>query len=474
MKRRQFLKGAGVVAATGAVAAPAIAQSMPELKWRLTSSFPKNLDTIYGAAEEFAKAVSEMTDKRFQIQVFAADEIVPPLAAADAVQKGTVEMAQTASYYYFGKDPTFAFGTAVPFGLNARMQNAWMYQGGGMELMNEFYKKFNIHGLPCGNTGCQMGGWFRREVKTPADLRGLKMRIGGFAGTVMAKLGVVPQQIPGGEVYSSLEKGTIDAAEWVGPYDDEKLGFAKIAPYYYYPGWWEGGAMLHHFFNLDKWNALPANYKSIVTTASAMVEPVDAVEIRRAQSGRAQVAARRRAGAAAGVLAVDHGGEPEGVARGLRRGLGQERRFQEGLGAHAGVPQRPVSVVARRRIHLRRLHDPQPHEDVTMTRWERQQMPMRTSVNRRDVLVGAVGSAAGLVATLTPIAVAQETEKLKPGQFRWNPELAPEGPVAVIVSIPDQLVHVYRNGTRIGLSTLLHGQAGSFDADRHLHDPAKG
>jgi TRAP-type mannitol/chloroaromatic compound transport system substrate-binding protein len=269
MKRRQFLKGAGVVAATGAVAAPAIAQSMPELKWRLTSSFPKNLDTIYGAAEEFAKAVSEMTDKRFQIQVFAANEIVPPLAAADAVQKGTVEMAQTASYYYFGKDPTFAFGTAVPFGLNARMQNAWMYQGGGMELMNEFYKKFNIHGLPCGNTGCQMGGWFRREVKTPADLRGLKMRIGGFAGTVMAKLGVVPQQIPGGEVYSSLEKGTIDAAEWVGPYDDEKLGFAKIAPYYYYPGWWEGGAMLHHFFNLDKWNALPANYKAIVTTASA-------------------------------------------------------------------------------------------------------------------------------------------------------------------------------------------------------------
>ena len=271
-----------------AVAAPAIAQSMPELKWRLTSSFPKNLDTIYGAAEEFAKAVSEMTDKRFQIQVFAANEIVPPLAAADAVQKGTVEMAQTASYYYFGKDPTFAFGTAVPFGLNARMQNAWWYQGGGSEVMNEFYKKFNIYGLPCGNTGCQMGGWFRREVKAPSDLRGLKMRIGGFAGTVMTKLGVVPQQIPGGEVYSSLEKGTIDAAEWVGPYDDEKLGFAKIAPYYYYPGWWEGGAMLHHFFNLDKWNALPANYKAIVTSGVGDVQSVDALEIRRAQSGCAQ------------------------------------------------------------------------------------------------------------------------------------------------------------------------------------------
>ena len=270
MKRRQFLKTAGLAAATTAVVAPAIAQSMPELKWRLTSSFPQALDTLYGTAVVFAKAVAEMTDNRFQIQVFAAGEIVPALAAADAVQKGTVEMAQTASYYYFGKDPTFAFGTAVPFGLNARMQNAWIYHGGGMELMNEFYKKFNIYALPCGNTGCQMGGWFRREVKTVADLRGLKMRIGGFAGTVMQKLGVVPQQIPGGEVYSSLEKGTIDAAEWVGPYDDLKLGFAKIAPFYYYPGWWEGGAMLHHFFNLDKWNALPASYKAILTTASAM------------------------------------------------------------------------------------------------------------------------------------------------------------------------------------------------------------
>src|SRR5882672_10621896 len=270
MKRRQFLRGAGVAAAATAVASPAIAQSNPELRWRLTSSYPKSLDTLYGAAEIFAKAVAEATDNKFHIQVFAAGEIVPALAAADAVQNGTVEMCHTASYYYFGKDPTFAFGTAVPFGLNARMQNAWMYQGGGMELMNAFYKKFNIRALPCGNTGCQMGGWFRREVKTPSDLRGLKMRIGGFAGTVMSKLGVVPQQIPGGEVYSSLEKGTIDAAEWVGPYDDEKLGFAKIAPYYYYPGWWEGGAMLHHFFNLDKWNALTPVYQSLIKTASAM------------------------------------------------------------------------------------------------------------------------------------------------------------------------------------------------------------
>jgi TRAP-type mannitol/chloroaromatic compound transport system substrate-binding protein len=271
MKRREFLKvaGAGAAAAT-AVAAPAIAQSMPELKWRLTSSFPKSLDTIYGAAEVFAKAVAEATDNKFQIQVFAAGEIVPGLAAADAVEKGTVEMCHTASYYYFGKDPTFAFGTAVPFGLNARQQNAWQYFGGGLELMNDFYKKFNIFALPAGNTGCQMGGWFRKEIKEVADLNGLKMRIGGFAGTVIAKLGSVPQQIAGGDIYPALEKGTLDACEWVGPYDDEKLGFYKVAKFYHYPGWWEGGAMLHNFINIEKWNSLTPAYKSLIRTASSL------------------------------------------------------------------------------------------------------------------------------------------------------------------------------------------------------------
>jgi TRAP-type mannitol/chloroaromatic compound transport system substrate-binding protein len=270
MKRREFLKAAGAGAGVAALAAPALAQSAPELKWRLTSSFPKSLDTLYGAAEVFAKAVAEATDNKFQIQVFAAGEIVPGLAAADAVGSGTVEMCHTASYYYFGKDPTFAFGTAVPFGLNTRMQNAWMFFGGAMDLLNDFYKKFNINAIPAGNTGAQMGGWFRKEIKDVADLNGLKMRIGGFAGTVLQKLGAVPQQIAGGDIYPALEKGTIDAAEWVGPYDDEKLGFNKVAKYYYYPGWWEGSAMIHNFINIDKWNALPANYKSIVKSASAV------------------------------------------------------------------------------------------------------------------------------------------------------------------------------------------------------------
>jgi TRAP-type mannitol/chloroaromatic compound transport system substrate-binding protein len=270
MKRRDFIKSAGLGVAGAAVAAPAIAQSMPELKWRMTSSFPKSLDTIYGAGDVFVKAVAEATDNKFQIQLFAAGEIVPGLQAADAVSNGTVEMCHTASYYYVGKDPTFAFGTAVPFGLNSRMQTAWLQVGGGGELMNEFYKKYNIIAFLAGNTGAQMGGWFRKEIKEPKDLSGLKMRIGGFAGQVLTKLDLVPQQIAGGDIYPALEKGTIDAAEWVGPYDDEKLGFQKVAKYYYYPGWWEGGPSLHNFVNLEKWNSLPAAYKSIIKTASAL------------------------------------------------------------------------------------------------------------------------------------------------------------------------------------------------------------
>jgi TRAP-type mannitol/chloroaromatic compound transport system substrate-binding protein len=177
-------------------------------------------------------------------------------------------MGHTCSYYYFGKDPTFSLGTAAPFGLNARQMNAWLYHGGGTDLLNEFYAKFNMYGLPAGNTGVQMGGWFRKEIKTIDDLKGLKMRIAGIAGLMMQKLGVVPQQIPGGDIYPALERGTIDAAEWVGPYDDEKLGFSKVAPYYYYPGFWEGGPAIHLFMNQAKWKELPKSYQTIVTAAA--------------------------------------------------------------------------------------------------------------------------------------------------------------------------------------------------------------
>src|ERR1700716_3825348 len=270
MKRRDFLKVSATGAAVAAVASPAIAQSSPEIKWRLTSSFPKSLDTIYGGAEQFSKYVAEMTDNKFQIQVFAAGEVVPGLQALDATANGTIEMSHTVSYYYVGKDPTFAIYASVPFGLNARQQNSWWYQGGGMELGNEFFAKHGVIGFPCGNTGTQMGGWFRKEIKTVADLSGLKFRSGGIAGQVLQKVGVVTQQIAGGDIYPALEKGTIDASEWVGPYDDEKLGFQKVAQYYYYPGWWEGGAMLHNFINIEKWNALTPTYKSVVRTCSEM------------------------------------------------------------------------------------------------------------------------------------------------------------------------------------------------------------
>jgi TRAP-type mannitol/chloroaromatic compound transport system substrate-binding protein len=270
MKRRDVLKAAGLgLAGSATLAMPAIAQSMPELKWRMASSFPKSLDTIYGPAETMAQYVSDATDGKFSIQVFPGGELFPALQVADKVQDGTVEMGHTALYYYWGKDPTFALATAVPFGLNCRLQNAWWYEGGGHQVLNEFFAGYNFHAIAAGNTGVQMGGWFRKEIKSVADMQGVKMRIGGFGGSIIAKVGVVPQQIAGGEIYPALEKGTIDAAEWVGPYDDQKLGFNKVAPFYCYPGWWEGGPMLHAIVGKDKWEALPKAYQAVLTTAGA-------------------------------------------------------------------------------------------------------------------------------------------------------------------------------------------------------------
>ncbi|MDO6965396.1 TRAP transporter substrate-binding protein [Rhizobium alvei] len=273
MDRRSFFKKAGTAtlgaAAATTLAAPAIAQQNPKISWRLTSSFPKGLDTIYGGAVDIADRVRAMTDGNFDIQVFAAAEIVPGLEAANAAGAGTVEMAHTVLYYYYGKEPAYALGAAIPFGLNARMQNAWYNAGNGQTLVNEFMATQNLYSFPAGNTGVQMGGWFRKEINTLDDLKGLKMRIGGLAGKVMERLGVVPQQIPGGDIYPALEKGTIDAAEWVGPYDDNKLGFAKVAKYYYYPGFWEGGPVVHAVINLEKWNSLPKNYQAILEAACA-------------------------------------------------------------------------------------------------------------------------------------------------------------------------------------------------------------
>ncbi|WP_294930280.1 TRAP transporter substrate-binding protein [uncultured Paracoccus sp.] len=270
--RRAFLSRAsvgGAAAAAGAtLAAPAIAQESPTINWRMTSSFPKSTDTLYGTGEYFCKLVEEATDGKFRIQSFSAGEIVGGLQAADAVSDGTVEMAHTVGYYYWGKDPAWAVGSAIPFSLNYRGMNAWNYFGGGIELYNEFLDQYGLYALPAGNTGVQMGGWFRNEINTVADLRGLKFRVGGFAGYVLERLGVVPQQLAGGDIYPALEKGTLDAVEFTGPYDDEKLGFVKVAPYYYSPGFWEGGPTVHLFFGKDKFEALPDSYKAIVRAAA--------------------------------------------------------------------------------------------------------------------------------------------------------------------------------------------------------------
>ena len=268
MDRRSIIKHAGIAGVLAAGAAPAV-HAQAAIRWRLASSFPKSLDTIYGGADVFSKAVKAMSGGKFEISVHAGGELMPPFGVMDGVQQGTVEMCHTVPYYFYGKNPAFALGSAIPFGFNARQMNAWMLHGNGRKLMNEFYGGFNMISFAGGNTGTQMGGWFRKEIKTPADFKGMKMRLGGgLIGEVMQKLGAVPQSIPGGEIYQALEKGTLDAAEWVGPYDDQKLGFNKVAPFYYYPGWWEGGPEVDFFVNRKAFDGLSAENKAIIEAAT--------------------------------------------------------------------------------------------------------------------------------------------------------------------------------------------------------------
>jgi len=269
MDRRSVIKHAGIAGVLAAGVAPAVHAQGATLRWRLASSFPKSLDTIFGAADSFAKKVGEMTGGKFVITTHAGGELMPAFGVLDGVSNGTVELGHTAPYYFFGKDPTFALDCAIPFGLNSRQMTAWMYEGNGLKLTREFYAKVGIVNFPMGNTGAQMGGWYRKEIKSVADLKGLKFRVGGFGGKVLERLGTVPQNIPGGEIYQALEKGTIDAAEWIGPYDDQKLGFNKVAPFYYYPGWWEGGPQLSLYVNQKAYDGLSSEYKTILECAAA-------------------------------------------------------------------------------------------------------------------------------------------------------------------------------------------------------------
>lgn len=305
MKRRQFLSttakstavavSAGVIAACGTqlatptvaptgpttsaatsapqntVAAPTVVgQAQPSFDWQMATSWPVALDTIFGGAQIFAERVAAMTGGKLKITPRAAGELAPGTQVLDVVSQGAVPIGHTASYYYVGKSPITAFGTALPFGLTAQQNNAWFYDGGGLKLLQDLYaKKFNVIQFPAGNTGAQMGGWFRKEINTPDDLKGLKMRIPGLGGQVMTKLGVTVQVLAGGEIFQALQTGAVDAAEWVGPYDDEKLGFYKVAKYYYYPGWWEPGPSLEVQINLNEWNKLPPEYQEVVKTAAA-------------------------------------------------------------------------------------------------------------------------------------------------------------------------------------------------------------
>jgi TRAP-type mannitol/chloroaromatic compound transport system substrate-binding protein len=276
VKRQQFLKAATIAATTGTAltacrpkSATGPAGALPSLNWQMATSWPISLDTIHGGAVLFAERIATLTDGRFKITPRAAGEIAPPLEVLNVVSQGGVPCGHTAGYYYVGKTPAVAFGTSIPFGLNAQQQNAWLYEAGGLKKLQTLYaRKFGIIQFPCGNTGTQMGGWFRKEITSLTDLKGLKMRIPGLGGKVMGKLGVTVQTIPGSEIFSALQTGAIDAAEWVGPYDDEKLGLNKVAKYYYYPGWWEPGPTLELQINLKEWDRLPKMYQAAIETAA--------------------------------------------------------------------------------------------------------------------------------------------------------------------------------------------------------------
>ncbi len=266
MNRRAIL-GAAAAAAPAALATPALAQTLPEVRWRAQSSFPRVFDVLYGTLERISARVAQLTDNRFRIQVFPAGEIVGGLQVLDAVQAGTLEAGHTASYYYIGKEPGFAPFTAMTFGLTTRQLTAWFRHGGGNELAAELFREYNIHGITAGDTGAQMGGWFRNEITSVEQLRGLKFRITGLAGQLFTRLGAAPTLIAPADIYPSLERGVIDAAEFVGPHDDERANYVRVARFYYAPGFWEPGARLHFMSNLRAWNALPDLYKHAVEVA---------------------------------------------------------------------------------------------------------------------------------------------------------------------------------------------------------------
>lgn len=244
-------------------------QALPTLTWQIATSWPRSLSTLFGAAEMVAQRVTSMTGGKFTITAHPAGEISAGLDILDVVREGTIPMGHTGAYYYINQGPANTFGTTLPFGLTAAQQNGWLYQAGGLDLLqNYFADRYGVIQFPAGNTGVQMGGWFNREIRTVADLDGLRMRFPGLGGQIWALFGVDVQLLAGGDIFAALYEGSIDAAEWVGPADDEHLGLHKAARFYYYPGWWEPGTTLELEINLEAWNALPEEYRVIVQMAS--------------------------------------------------------------------------------------------------------------------------------------------------------------------------------------------------------------
>jgi TRAP-type mannitol/chloroaromatic compound transport system substrate-binding protein len=345
LPRRAFLAAAGAAGLAacraevpGEGGAPAVRTGQRVL-WRLASSFPRGLDTLYGGAERLGEKLSALTEGRFTVRPYAAGELVPAFQVLDAVQQGTVHVGHTAGYYYTGKNPVLAFDTCVPFGLTSRQQTAWLYQGGGLELMRAAYADFGVVNFPGGNTGTQMGGWFKREIRTLADLRGLKMRIPGMGGEVMDRLGVTVQNLGGGDIYAALERGAIDATEWVGPYDDEKLGFQRAAGFYYYPGWWEPGPSMSFLVNRRAWEQLPALYREAFEAAArhaadatqAVYDVKNPPALQRLLAGGTQLRRypeeiMRAAGVQAGSLLEEHAGRD---AAGYGKVYGEWRKFRD-------------------------------------------------------------------------------------------------------------------------------------------------
>ena len=272
MDRRKFIVRAGQ-ALVGSAAATALdfpnVIAQPKYRWRMVTSWPPAADILQGNAERFAHIVGQMSGGRLKIRVHAAGELIPAFGVFDAVSQGTLEIYNSAAYYWAGKEPATQWFAAMPFGLNAQGMNSWYYGGGGLKLWEETYVPFNLVPRPAGSTGLQMGGWFRKKIESIGDFKGLKFRMPGLGGKVMARAGAAVKQYPGGEVFMALERGVIDGTEWVGPHDDIKLGLHKAARYYYFPGWHEPGTMTEFVFGKKAYESLPSELRAILDYSAA-------------------------------------------------------------------------------------------------------------------------------------------------------------------------------------------------------------